>query len=171
MATQTMERTSAQAEVRTYRRPCWTTTCANRRPDDRMYCDSCQRKLDAGWKYCWSCERWYEPSTHPEPISGGCVRCKARWTAIEAAERAEREAAKGKLTKVVYWRGFAVAYLAMPDGRTRLEPELRELDKLPKGKLTNLDSYVAGLTRDEVKRLQRDVMRVHGLHGKPQRAA
>lgn len=84
--------------------------------------------------------------------SGWCKNCKAKIQA-ERARRSERP------EMYVCYEGYTVA-LYRQNGK--LVPKLikRDAAKLPKGRTLNLNNFLPGYTREQIKNLKRAVLKV-----------
>lgn len=97
---------------------------------------------------CVICER------RPARANGRCGNCQAR---IEAEQRRKKPQ---QPFKFVTYRGHVVGFYH--NGGDKLTPRLlqRNPDGLPKGVTIDLNHYVDRLSREQVKKLKRCVLRL-----------
>lgn len=100
------------------------------------------------------------------PAMKGGAYCHTHQAQIEAerkARRGNRDWWRGAF-KFAVWRGVGVAF--MPNGEKGVyQPKAlpaSALGHLPKGKTINLDGYVNGLSREQVKRIKRAILQANG---------
>ncbi len=100
----------------------------------------------------------------PSPPGQYCGHCQAQIASIAAAERKSQSS---QPERFVSYKGFTVALFPVnPDPsweeefkvKYRAVPIRQEVGQLPKSKTVNLDTYVEGLTRHQVKKLKALVM-------------
>jgi len=63
-----------------------------------------------------------------------------------------------KLHRFLTYRGFVVGVYKYPDGRLIGEALLRDPEKLPNGKTLDLNTYLHGFSREQIKKLKAQVL-------------
>lgn len=151
--------------------PCWANCgrYVSRLPGSGLHCSGCQRRLNAGWKHCELCGRWFPPGAHPEPLGIACRDCKARHEAEAAAERTAKLAERGSLVAIYAWRGYAIAKFEGEESGTYTVREERTRERWPASKVVDFDRYVDGWTREQVKGVKAAIKRAHSLYADPPR--
>lgn len=100
---------------------------------------------------CLICEK------RPAKVGGFCAICHSQ---IEA-DRARRRKAKVNPVKFATWRGMTIEFYRNGNGTLKPVASKRDLEKLPKSKLIDLNKRVDGFTREQVKNLKRAILQVH----------
>lgn len=88
----------------------------------------------------------------PAKAGGICSNCIGK---IEAGKR-KRQAEKP--VRFATYRGYVIGFFR--DGGDKLVPRLlrRSSENLPRGNTINLDTYVEGMTRDQVKKIKSAIL-------------
>lgn len=93
------------------------------------------------------------------PINGNGQYCKVCFEKIQI----EKIKAKIEPAKFLTYKGFVVGLVKSPlDGRLYPYQLKRDPAKLPRAKTINLDSYVEGFNRDQIKEFKKCVLRTVG---------
>ena len=66
----------------------------------------------------------------------------------------------------LHWKGIVVGLIRDAAGKIHGEATKRSLEKLPAGKVLNLDAYCPGYTREQIKRLKAGFMAASGLRAR-----
>ena len=99
------------------------------------------------------------PICDVRPINGNGQYCKVCFDKI-ASDKSKRKVAPQKF---LTYKGFVVGLVLSPDDN-RLKPVALKRDpaKLPASKTINLDNYVPGFNRDQIKSFKKCVLRTVG---------
>jgi len=95
---------------------------------------------------CVICEK------RPGHESGYCTNCEAQLKA--------RRGQKREVFRFVTYRGFAVAFYRNGNGTLKTELTRRNPENLPKTKTLDLNKYIDGFTRGQVKKLKRCILQL-----------
>jgi hypothetical protein len=89
---------------------------------------------------------------HPAVNGGVCHNCHQK---IEAEKRQRKN---GDPVKFATYRGYVVGFY--PDGGGKLVPRLlqRNPETLPKSRTLDLNTYIKGFTREQVKRIKSAIL-------------
>jgi len=114
---------------------------------------------------CTICNR------RPRPKDNSRLHCRPCNTSIKGYAAAQRAKRRSALTywpqywKVFHWKGHVVGARVEKHGKTRLSGDTPvilvyigwgyKLDRIPKSKLTDLDSWIQGYTRAQVKLIKK----------------
>lgn len=107
---------------------------------------------------CIVCER--------RPAKNGDIYCAMCRTKVEAATQ-NREDSKVEARYYIAWKGTVVGLYPVgeeDDGQTHYKPRLESLDveSLPKSRTINIDGYVAGYDREQIKKFKRTCLTLSG---------
>ena len=101
--------------------------------------------------------------TRPAPRGASrCRSCEKTIARTRVAEREEREWWR-KAVRFAIWRGFGVAF--MKNGNGTLHPRALPVGlvgKIPRAKTLDLDGYISGLDREQVKAIKRAILQANG---------
>ena len=92
----------------------------------------------------------------PAKERGYCANCEAKIAKEERRSRCQTD----KPEKFLTYQGIVVGLYPAKDGKT-FRGELllkRDADKLPKYQTLNLDTYLDGFTREQIKRLKAGIL-------------
>ena len=95
------------------------------------------------------------------PPAKGEMYCRVCQGEMDQAERERRQRCEGwkKAWKFLHWKGVVAGIFPNgngPDGQTTYQPRrvFKTLGQLPKAKVINLDTYIPGFDRGQIKRMK-----------------
>ncbi len=130
-----------------------TTTTISR--DEAVAMTSTPKRIQGKVKgKCLICDE------RPAQIGCYCKPCKQQSAKGIRMAREAKVLAKPQLYAT--WRGMAIGFVFNPDTETfRAQRCNRNIDRLPKKILINLDAYVKGYTREQVKKIKAAIVTLH----------
>ena len=97
---------------------------------------------------CVICEK------RPARLKGLCVNCSDRFEAERGRKKADRP------VKFFTYRGYVVGLYPNGDRTLRAKLLKRNPDNLPKNKTLDLNRYIEGFTREQVKRFKACILQL-----------
>lgn len=107
---------------------------------------------------CLFCERRFR--LRPDGERMRCFQCKRAQEARRAQEAKDRLCWRKGLYRVLRYRGHLVGLYERPGGEYHPSPLAVAVASVPKGITLNLDTYLDGFTREQVKKMKATVKRL-----------
>lgn len=85
-----------------------------------------------------------------------CRPCRKTYDGFADESRPQETPLLQRAFKVAYWRGAAIVYVPEGDYFRPVFAGFKSPEKLPKGKLLNLDEYIPGYSREQIKAMKAD---------------